>query len=112
VPKWETRGTQTEHCQLCSNLVDNARLIEPDVEGLRGFKICDTHRFERIAAVNPSYNDMRAFSVPATAPEAGTRLEPIGLSPVWYEDNILLVGPDYDDWLLIGPGDLGTLEPL
>lgn len=103
MPKWDTKAIQGEFCQLCGNLVDNTRLVEPDVEGLRGFRICSTHRFERAAATNPSYNDLKAFSMPPIAPEAGTRMEPIGLEP-WYDDGeALLAGPAQFDWLMVGP---------
>lgn len=85
MPKWDTKAIQGAFCDLCGNLVDNRRLISPDVEGLRGFDICSTHRFERAASSNPSYNDLKAFSMPASAPEAGTITEPLGLA-IWYED--------------------------
>lgn len=83
--RWETKAPQIAACDLCGRYVDNRRLMSPDVEGLRGFDICSTHRFERAAAAHPSYGDLKAFSMPASAPEAGTITEPLGLA-IWYED--------------------------
>lgn len=76
---------QLEVCDLCGLLVPHSRMVEADVEGLRGYKICDAHGWERKARFRPSFNDVRAFDVGPYAPEAGVRTEPIG-GELWFED--------------------------
>lgn len=77
---------QLEVCDLCGLLVPNERLVDCDVEGLRGYAICDTHRFEAEARFRPSFNDYRRFGDPLPdAPDAGKRLEPYG-AELWFLD--------------------------
>jgi hypothetical protein len=76
---------QPETCDLCGNLVGHQHLLESPVQGLRGFRICDLHQFERRARMTPSYMDIRALSRLPSAPYAGQRLEPHG-GALWYQD--------------------------
>lgn len=76
---------QPEVCDLCGNLVGHQHLLDSQVEGLRGYAICDLHRFERRARVTPSFRDIRAFSRLPSAPTAGQRLEPMG-GDLWFQD--------------------------
>jgi hypothetical protein len=75
---------QSEVCDLCGAIVGHLRLREPDVEGLRGFKVCDQHPFERRTQNAPSYNDHRGMSTPIQS-ELAERLEPIG-GELWFLD--------------------------
>lgn len=69
---------QPEVCELCGMLIGHEHLVDADVEGLRGFRICDSHQFERRARVTPSWRDIQAMSTPPEAPDAGQRLPPTG----------------------------------
>jgi len=79
---------QPEVCDLCGSSVGHLHLLEADVEGLRGFKICDLHKFERRARVTPSLNDLLAMNPRMLSPDVA-RQEPIGVEPWWY-DNLIL----------------------
>jgi hypothetical protein len=72
---------QPEVCQLCGSYVGQVHLHVSDVEGLRGYRICDLHRMERQHRVRPSYNDMRRDVPPLPVPDVA-RLQPIG-DPLW-----------------------------
>lgn len=72
---------------MCGAKVGHQNLIESDVEGLRGFKICNLHRFERKAAVTPSFNDYRQINPPPYVPDAA-RQEPIGGEEWWTDPDL------------------------
>lgn len=48
---------QSAICALCGNWVDVQDLILADVQGLRGFYVCSSHPWEKMARVNPSFQD-------------------------------------------------------
>lgn len=73
---------QPEVCELCGSLVGHQHLMDVDVEGLRGYKVCDLHRFERIARVTPSLNDYRVMNPPVPSPDVA-RQQPIG-GAIWF----------------------------
>lgn len=76
---------QTEVCSLCGSLVEHTRLVDADVEGLRGFVVCDVHPFEAKARFAMSYRDYQRLDPGVDAPDAGARLEPIG-EEFWFVD--------------------------
>jgi hypothetical protein len=76
---------QPECCELCGGMVGHRHLVVADVEGLRGFKICDIHPVERRLRVTPGREDIRAATQLPYAPEAGQRLEPTG-GELWFLD--------------------------
>lgn len=69
---------QIEYCDLCGSQVSAQRLIQAEVQGLRGARICDLHPAERLHRINPSFDDMGGLSnvaIPAQPdllPHAGT----------------------------------------
>lgn len=77
---------QTEVCSVCGSLINNTDMIEPDVEGLRGFTVCNNHPYMSAAAVTPSFNDCRSSW---GSPEAylSEREPPIG-EEFWFDDPI------------------------
>lgn len=77
---------QPEVCELCGGLIGHVHLLETDVEGLRGYKVCDRHSFEATARVTPSLQDYQRYGPgPFATDEA--RLEPIG-GPFWWEGEV------------------------
>lgn len=68
---------QSEVCDLCGSYVGHVHLVESDVEGLRGYKICDLHRMECVHRVRPSFNDMRRDGPPIPNPDP-SRQQPTG----------------------------------
>lgn len=81
------RDLQIEVCDLCGGLIGHDHLSEPDVEGLRGYKICDSHQFERKAMANPSYLDYKMLNPPPHVPEVA-RQEPIGGEAWWLDPEL------------------------
>lgn len=78
---------QPEVCDLCGAKVGRAHLIEPDVEGLRGYAVCDLHRFERVARVTPSLNDYKRINPPLPVPDEA-RLPPFGDDAWWIDPEL------------------------
>lgn len=74
---------QPEICELCGNLVERARLVVSDVEGLRGYAICDFHPFEAKARSQPSHRDYRRYT-DRSSNRTPRRIEPFG-GELWYE---------------------------
>lgn len=78
---------QPEVCDLCGAKVGHQHLIDSDIVGLQGFKICGLHSFERRARVTPSYDDYRREgSLPFAVDTA--RLEPIGGLAWWIDPEL------------------------
>lgn len=79
--KSRRRGaTQTAPCSLCGVLVDVRDLVQPDVQGMRGFYVCSTHKWEAKVRFKPSFldrggvgqvPDMTEDPIPAPGPGGG-----------------------------------------
>jgi len=74
-----TRDLQPEVCELCGSLTGVINIIVPDVEGLRGRRICERHGS---LPYNPSANDYLVFA-PLEVPELIERDQPVGGSQWW-----------------------------
>ena len=68
---------QSEVCDFCGSYVGHRHLLELDVEGLRGFKICHLHPKERQHRTRPSFNDLRRDGPPIPNPDP-SRQQPTG----------------------------------
>lgn len=84
MPTWtrpnlrKTTEPQIEFCDLCGSQVSAQRLVQSEVQGLRGARICDLHPAERLHRINPSFDDLGGLSnvaspaQPDLLPHAGT----------------------------------------
>jgi hypothetical protein len=74
VSRSDLRGLQPEVCQLCSRAVAQARLFIANVQGLRGYRVCDQHG---PYTTRPSYEDVNRLG--RRVPYADVqRQQPIG----------------------------------
>lgn len=75
---------QTEVCELCGALVERSALMEVDIEGLRGYAICNKHPHEAKTRNKPSYRDYRKIG-PRPVQQVPERLPPLG-GELWFEE--------------------------
>ena len=78
---------QPEACDLCGTMVGHRRLVRHDVEGLRGYWICDTH-----TTTGPGPEDLRGFGT--LPPPATEREQPIGGEQWWVDGGEPLIVED------------------
>ena len=71
---------QPEVCELCGSLTGVVNLVVPDVQGLRGRRVCERHGS---LPYTPSAIDFQIFA-PLEIPELIERETPIG-GPQWWE---------------------------
>jgi hypothetical protein len=70
---------QPEVCDLCGNEVGGARLVQSEIEGLRGYFICDTEMCRQFRS-SLTYQDRRRMSHREQSYIAQSRVFPAGAS--------------------------------
>lgn len=71
------RDLQVEFCELCGMPIGHRHLMIAEVQGLRGFAVCDAHGFEARARSLPSNTDLLRVN-PGIVINTPLREDPIG----------------------------------
>lgn len=74
-----TDEVQPELCDICGNEVGGHRLVQSEVEGLRGLFVCDTGMCAQFRSAL-TYNDRRRFSDQEHTYIGQSRVYPAGAS--------------------------------
>ena len=79
------QDAQPEWCDLCGLRVGGAHLTLSDVEGLRGFQVCDVHDSCRMRN-KISYRDRRRWKAREHSVIGNSRVYPPGAAAFWNDD--------------------------